>query len=119
MTGPGRPAPYAIASLFLLPSHSENFGLSIAEALANGVPAVVTDTTPWSALNKNGAGWCVPWADFGAAIRTATSEGLDSLRRRGSVGSEWVLREYSWDKAAQRLSEFYAGLRSGAGAHST
>jgi len=116
--GAGRPAPYAIASLFLLPSHSENFGLSIAEALANGVPAVVTDTTPWSDLNKNGAGWCVPWADFGAAIRTATSEGLDSLRRRGSVGSEWVLREYSWDKAARKLSEFYAALRSGAGAHS-
>jgi glycosyltransferase involved in cell wall biosynthesis len=116
--GTGRPAPYAIASLFLLPSHSENFGLSIAEALAHGVPAVVTDTTPWSGLNGNGAGWCVPWADFGAAIRAATSEGLDSLRRRGSIASEWVLREYSWERAARILSEFYARLRSGAAAPS-
>jgi glycosyltransferase involved in cell wall biosynthesis len=115
--GAGRPAPYAVASLFLLPSHSENFGLAIAEALANGVPAVVTDTTPWSELNGNGAGWCVPWADYGAAIRAATSEGLDSLRRRGTIASEWVVREYSWERAAQRLSEFYVRLRSGAAAH--
>ncbi|HXQ80515.1 MAG TPA: glycosyltransferase [Opitutaceae bacterium] len=116
--GLGHPPPYGIASLFLLPSHSENFGLSIAEALAHGVPALVTDTTPWSGLNQAGAGWCVPWPKFGAALRSATTEGLDSLRRRGSIGSEWVLREYSWEKAARMLAEFYAGLRSGAVARS-
>jgi glycosyltransferase involved in cell wall biosynthesis len=116
--GTGHPAPYGIASLFLLPSHSENFGLSIAEALANGVPALVTDTTPWSGLNQNGAGWCVPWPEYGAALRAATSEGLDSLRRRGSVGREWVLREFSWEKSALTLSGFYAGLLSGKAARS-
>jgi len=115
--GAGRPPPYAIASLFLLPSHGENFGLSIAEALANGVPALVTDTTPWSGLNANGAGWCVPWPEFGQALRSATSEGLDSLRRRGSIGKEWVLREFSWGKAARALSEFYSGLGAKATSH--
>ncbi len=112
--GAGHPPPYAIASLFLLPSHSENFGLSIAEALAEGVPALVTDTTPWSGLNRTGSGWCVPWPDYGAAIRTATSEGYDALRKRGLVAREWVLREYSWEKSARLLSEFYSTLRAGA-----
>ena len=116
--GTGHPAPYGIASLFLLPSHSESFGLSIAEALAHGVPALVTDTTPWAGLNLTGAGWCVPWEEFSVALREATSEGLDSLRRRGSVGREWVLREFSWEKSARTLSEFYAGLRSGGAARS-
>jgi glycosyltransferase involved in cell wall biosynthesis len=116
--GAGHPAPYPIASLFLLPSHSESFGLSIAESLAYGVPALVTDATPWADLNKAGAGWCVPWPEFGAALRAATAEGLDSLRRRGSAGSEWVLREYSWEKSARILSEFYAALRPAAAAHS-
>jgi glycosyltransferase involved in cell wall biosynthesis len=111
--GAGHPAPYAIASLFLLPSHGENFGLSIAEALANGVPALVTDTTPWSGLNATGAGWCVPWPRFKDALRSATSESLDSLRSRGMIGRDWVLREYSWGKSARILSEFYAGLRNG------
>ena len=113
--GADRPAPYAVTSLFVLPSHGENFGLSIAEALAHGVPALVTDTTPWSALNSTGAGWCVPWADFGASLRAATSEGADSLKRRGAIAREWVLREYDWGRSAQLLSQFYADLRGRVG----
>jgi glycosyltransferase involved in cell wall biosynthesis len=111
--GTGHPPPYSVSSLFLLPSHGENFGLSIAEALAHGVPALVTDTTPWSGLNSTGGGWCVPWPEFGAALRAATSEGMESLRRRGAIARAWVLREYSWEKPARILSEFYAGLRAG------
>jgi glycosyltransferase involved in cell wall biosynthesis len=111
--GAGQPPPYGIASLFLLPSHSENFGLSIAEALASGVPALVTDTTPWAALNGNGAGWCVPWPGYAAALRAATSEGVEALRRRGAAGRDWVRREFSWDASARLLSDFYASLRPG------
>jgi len=114
--GAGRPPPYAVASLFLLPSHGENFGLSIAEALASGVPALVTDTTPWSGLNRTGAGWCVPWADFGPAIRAATSEDAGSLRRRGAIGRDWVMRDYSWEGSARILADFYTALRKGAAA---
>ncbi|MFZ1056318.1 MAG: glycosyltransferase [Opitutaceae bacterium] len=108
--GTGHPPPYSIASLFLLPSHGENFGLSIAEALAQGVPALVTDTTPWSGLNLTGSGWCVPWSDFAGAIRAATSEGVESLNRRGLIAREWVLREFSWEKPARLLSDFYTML---------
>jgi glycosyltransferase involved in cell wall biosynthesis len=114
--GAGHPPPYAIASLFVLPSHGENFGLSIAEALANGVPALVTDTTPWSGLNRTGAGWCVPWPEFGSALRAATTGSAESLRHRGTVARSWVLREFSWDQSARTLSEFYAGLRVKSGA---
>jgi glycosyltransferase involved in cell wall biosynthesis len=109
--GSGHPPPYAVASLFLLPSHGENFGLSIAEALASGVPAIVTDTTPWSGLNRTGAGWCIPWPEYGHALREATSEGLESLQRRGAIGREWVLRDFSWENSARILSDFYVGLR--------
>jgi glycosyltransferase involved in cell wall biosynthesis len=112
--GAGHPPPYAIASLFLLASHSENFGLSIAEALANGVPALVTDTTPWSGLNRNGAGWCVPWSEYGHTIRSATSEGLEVLRHRGEMARAWVLRDFSWAGSARLLSDFYASLRADA-----
>jgi glycosyltransferase involved in cell wall biosynthesis len=109
--GAGHPAPYPVASLFLLPSHGENFGLSIAEALASGVPAIVTDTTPWSELNSTGAGWCVPWPEFASALRNATSEAPDLLAERGAVGRRWVLREYSWERSAALLMEFYSSLR--------
>jgi glycosyltransferase involved in cell wall biosynthesis len=117
--GAGHPPPYSIASLFLLPSHGENFGLSIAEALASGVAALVTDTTPWTALNRNGAGWCVPWSEYGPAIRKATSEGLEALRHRGMIAREWVLRDFSWAESARLLSEFYAALKAEAKAPRT
>jgi glycosyltransferase involved in cell wall biosynthesis len=111
--GAGRPPPYGAASLFVLPSHSENFGLSIAEALAHGVPAIVTDTTPWAELNRNGAGWCVPWSEFATTLRAATAESEESLRHRGAVGREWMGRDYSWGRWAKVLSEFYGTLKSG------
>ena len=108
--GRGRPPPYAVASLFLLPSHSENFGLVIAEAMAWGVPVVVTDSTPWAEVAAHQAGWCVPWAEYGAALRTALGEPSDRLEQRGARAREWVLGRYSWAQAARPLDEFYRRL---------
>ena len=47
------------ASLVVLPSHSENFGFVVAEALARGTPVLTTTATPWAAINDVGCGWCV------------------------------------------------------------
>ena len=105
------PAPYAVASLFLLPSHSENFGLVIAEAMAAGVPAVVTDGTPWAGLNTDNRGWCVPWPDFHRALQIALAETPAQLQARGLRAQAWVLREYSWEKSARDLTAFYGQLQ--------
>ena len=82
--------------------------------MAHGVPVVVTDTTPWSAISRAGLGWCVPWPDYGAALRAATSESAATLRDRGARAKDWVLREFSWERAARTLLEFYAALRGAA-----
>ena len=110
-SGINQPPPYSVASLFLLPSHNENFGLVIAEAMAHGVPALVTDTTPWRAINSHGLGWCVPWDDYAAALKTATAEGPPALLTRGAHAREWILREYAWDRSARDLATFYAQLK--------
>lgn len=109
-SGLGSPPPYAVASLFLLPSHCENFGLSIAEAMAHGVPVVVTDATPWSGINVEQRGWCVPWTEYAAALRAALSEPRSSLGDRGARARDWVLQEFSWTRSAERLQEFYQEL---------
>lgn len=41
--GDGKAAAFAAATLFVLPSHSENFGIAAAEALAAGVPNVLSN----------------------------------------------------------------------------
>ena len=105
------PAPYVAASVFLLPSHSENFGLVIAEALAHGLTAVVTDTTPWQGLAQAGHGWCVPWEKYPEAMGAALAEGPDRLRARGASARTWALQEFSWEKTAEILARFYVQLR--------
>ncbi|HEY4216007.1 MAG TPA: glycosyltransferase [Gemmatimonadaceae bacterium] len=60
----GSVRPEDVASLmreydvFLFPTHGENHGHVIAEALAAGVPPIVSDRTPWRDLGERGAG-CV------------------------------------------------------------
>lgn len=110
--GTGQPPPYAVASLFLLPSHSENFGLVIAEALAAGVPALVTDTTPWQGLAREGAGDCVPWEAYPAALARMLAADEATLRTRAQQGRAWVARDFTWDRAAALLQQFYRHLRA-------
>jgi glycosyltransferase involved in cell wall biosynthesis len=44
----------------ILPSHSENYGAVVAEALSFGVPVIASTGTPWSMLRDRKAGW---WID--------------------------------------------------------
>lgn len=109
--GAGRPPPYPAASLCLLPSHSENFGMVVAEALAAGVPALVTDSTPWKSLGTEGAGWCVSWADYPRTLRAALAETPEQLAFRGERARAWASKAFSWSVGGRMLEAFYAGLR--------
>lgn len=109
--GTDAPPPYAVASLFLLPSHDENFGLVIAEAMAAGVPIVVTDTTPWREVQARDLGWCAPWTGYPAALRQALACPGENLQSRGEASRRWVLETYSWSKSAARLIAFYGELK--------
>lgn len=101
------PAPYAASSLYLLPSHSENFGLTVAEAMAHGLPVITTDTTPWLGLTSRRAGHCVPWSGFRAALQTALAQPPAELAAQGARGRAWVEADYTWESSARILAEFY------------
>jgi len=110
--GTDRPPPYAAADLLLLPSHSENFGLVVAEALSHGLPVLATDSTPWGGLDAHGAGHCVPWEEFGTALTGLLDEGPEGLRSRAAAARQWVQAEFAWEKSAGTLANFYEGLRA-------
>lgn len=48
----------------LFPTHGENYGHVIHEALSAGCPVIISDQTPWRALESLGVGWDVPLQDL-------------------------------------------------------
>jgi glycosyltransferase involved in cell wall biosynthesis len=100
---------YRAADAYILPSFSENFGITVAEALANGIPAIVTHGAPWSGLKENEAGYWVGMSQESLtnAIRKIGFCGRDERRRMGGNGRSWMSREYSWDGIAEATSALY------------
>ncbi|MCX7177145.1 MAG: glycosyltransferase [Proteobacteria bacterium] len=108
-------AAYREADLFVLPSRSENFGMTVAEALAAGTPAVVTKAAPWKGLQTYGSGW---WVDFGVdalvvSLEEALSAPVDELARRGIAGREWMVRDFSWHELGKKMDQTYRWLIDG------
>lgn len=106
---------YAQADLFVLPTYSENFGISVAEALAAGTPAIVTKGAPWRGLANQGAGW---WIDIGvdslvACLEDALSQSSIDLAEMGQRGRGWMAAEYSWPHIAQQMAETYRWVLKG------
>lgn len=103
---------YSEADLFVLPTYSENFGMVVAEALAMGIPAIVSKGAPWSGLDEEGAGW---WIDVGtdaltACLQNALSCSSDGLVAMGEQGRAWMLRDFSWNGIGVKMAATYKWL---------
>lgn len=104
------PKPYAVAELFLLPTHDENFGRVIAEALAHGLPVLTTRGTPWADIEAWEAGRWVALDDVRRALEDLLGLEPSSLRAMGERGRRGVLERYAWPVVVRPLVEFYARL---------
>ena len=106
---------YRQSELFLLPSLNENFGLTVAEALAASIPVISSKGAPWQRLETEGCGW---WIDHGVtplalAMEQAMAMPRDSLKAMGAQGSAWMLREFSWDRVVAEMLAVYEWLARG------
>ncbi len=107
--GPEKGTLFAAASLFILPSLTENFGIVVAEALAYGVPVITTVGTPWSELPERDCGWWVrPDHDSLVAVITeATQTSPDRLRDMGLRGRALVEEKYQWPSVRDAMRAAY------------
>ena len=115
LSGDQKAAAFGNAELFVLPSHSENFGIAVAEALSYAVPAIATHGTPWEGLHHANCGW---WIENNAeTLKKALTEGMqlsDSVRRSmGLNGRALVTRQYAWSSIAQTTSAVYHWILQG------
>jgi glycosyltransferase involved in cell wall biosynthesis len=100
--------------LLALISHQENFGLAAVEALACGVPVIVSrGVNLASKIEESGAGWVTPLDE--ASISRALSAALsdpDELRRRGETGPGFIASSFAWSKVAANLTALYNSVVS-------
>ncbi len=70
------------AEVFALPSHQENFGIAVAEALACGTPVLISDKVNiWREIDADGAGLVEPDTASGACQLLRRWNGLDMVAR--------------------------------------
>jgi glycosyltransferase involved in cell wall biosynthesis len=97
------------AELFVLPTHSESFGIVVAEALAHGLPVLTTTGAPWSILPQSGCGWWVDATVDGIAegLRQATVLDPETLWSMGAKGRALVSGQFGWKRIADLMLSTY------------
>ena len=100
---------YRRSDLFVLPTHSENFGLVVAEAVGCGVPVISTQAAPWRELQTKRCGWWHPVGqrDLESALWMALLTPPRALAQMGARGRRLVLRDYAWEARGRELKGIY------------
>ena len=105
----------ADASLFILPSHSENFGLVVAEALMAEVPVIATHGTPWRLLDEESCGWWIAMerSELSRVLRAAMATPIDELRAMGVRGRQAAESRFGWPQIAREMADVYDWILGG------
>ena len=96
------------ATVFCLPSRQEGFSLAITEALACGLPAVVSEDCHFPEVQEAGAGRVVALEPRGLARALLEVVGDEGLRAQmGRNGARLVHERFTWPRIAQQTIEAY------------
>lgn len=101
------------ARIFALPTHCENFGYVVAEALACGTPVVTTKGAPWSVLEETNSGL---WIDIGVRPLVAALDKLmalddDELVQMGENGRRLVETRFTTKVFGEQMKSLYNWLK--------
>ena len=100
------------AALLALTSYQENFGICVVEALACGVPVLISEHVNLaSEVETARAGWVTSLERDDLSHVLAEALGSDNERkRRGAVGPHLVDSKFSWNNSAGELAVLYQAI---------
>jgi glycosyltransferase involved in cell wall biosynthesis len=111
LRGEALAAAYARMDLFVFPSHTDTFGNVVLEALASGVPAIVTpDGGPKTIVRDGQTGRVVPEEEFAAAAAgILTNPAMHQTMRQAARAYALTM---SWDAVFEGVYRAYHSLLS-------
>jgi len=109
IVGRSKQSVFENVDITVIPSHTENFGMVIAESLAHGVPVIASKGTPWSRVEKMGCGLWVG-NDPESLFKAIEQMSKMPLREMGQRGREWMKKEFDWGLRAQEMLNAYKKL---------
>jgi glycosyltransferase involved in cell wall biosynthesis len=109
LQGDEKASALAHSEAMVLPTHSENFGLVVAESLAHGTPVITTRAAPWAELESHRCGWWIETGEEALRQAIARALALPSAERRemGLRGRELVATRYGWQRVAGEMKSVY------------
>jgi glycosyltransferase involved in cell wall biosynthesis len=101
---------YAQASMLVLPSHLEGFGMTVLEAMTAGVPAIISNRGALPEVAGDAAQIVEP--DDVQGLAAAMKRYLDDPALASAATDRGLRRaaRYSWDASARALLAAYAGV---------
>jgi len=105
---------FQASSIYVLPSYSENFGITVAEALMSGLPVITTRATPWTQLATKRLGWIVDndVDQLSLALTEALALNPDQLGTIGERAKCYARQNFSWPQIADQYVTTYEWVRN-------
>jgi glycosyltransferase involved in cell wall biosynthesis len=112
LTGDAKWGALSGAEAFLLPSHQENFGIAVVEALACGTPVLISDqVNVWREIVGDGAGLSEPDTAAGTSRLLARWLGMDAKARlaMAAAARQCFQKRYEIGASARNLVSVLSG----------
>ncbi|MEL7498520.1 MAG: glycosyltransferase [Planctomycetota bacterium] len=100
---------FEAAELFLLPSYSEGFSMTVLEALAHRVPVLISDQCNFPEVASENAGLIckTETTDLMKVLQQMISMSENDRMTMGNRGRQMVESNYTWETVAQKMHRVY------------